>query len=77
MRLVDGDEPDVRPGEEPEEGLLHRPFGRDVENLDAAFEDHPLDDLLLPVPERAVDRRCSNTVRPEAVDLVLHQGDER
>jgi len=77
VRFVDGNEPDVRPGQEREEGLLHRPFGRDVKDADAAFEDHPLDDTLLPVAERAVDCRRRNTVCPEAVDLVLHQGDER
>ena len=77
MRLVDGDEPDVRLCDEREEGRLHGPLGGDVEDPDTAFEDHPLDNLLLPVAERAVDRRGRDAVCPETVDLVLHQGDER
>ncbi len=76
VRLIDGDEPDISPLKEREEGGLHGALRGDVENPDPAFKDHPLDDRSLPVPERTVDRRCGDAVCAQTVDLVFHEGDE-
>ena len=77
MRLVDGEEGDAaRLLEEPDEALLDGPFGGDVEDADPSCRNVTFDGFSLVPLLRRVDARRRHPALPQAVDLVLHEGDE-
>jgi hypothetical protein len=78
--LVDGDETDAcicEPFTEPTAPVTDKAFGRDVQQAAAATPDQRHRGTSLMGRLRTVDARRCHTARHEAVDLILHQRDER
>ena len=75
--LIDGQQRDVHAHDTQAEGLGGQPFGGDVEELYVAVDAVVEGDVDLAGREPRVDRHGGDVPRPEAVHLVLHQGDER
>ena len=77
VRLVDGQQRDPHPLHAQTERLGHEPFGSHVEEFDIAVDAVVEHDVDLPHRKSRMDRRRVDAEPPEAVDLVLHQGDQR
>ncbi len=76
MRLVDDETGDPRLRQAVEEAGPREPFGRHVEELEAAEPGHPERLLLVGAGERGVDVGRPDVELAETVDLVLHECDE-
>ncbi len=77
VRLVDGEEGDVDLGEKRQHALLHEALGRDVEEVERAGLQLPLDGLLLGEGQRRVEEGRLDARGFERVDLILHERDQR
>jgi hypothetical protein len=77
MRLVDGDEPHVEPGERRDHPLRHQPLGREIEQPHLARRHLAPDGDVLVTPGGGIDGLRRNTCKLQRGHLVLHQRDER
>ncbi len=75
--LVDGQQRDVHPHDAQPEGLRREALGCHVEELHVAVDAVVERDVDLARREPRVDRHGGDAAGPQAVDLILHQGDER
>ena len=75
--LVDGDEADVPRLQRPEHVLGHEAFRRQVEDLVLAAGQVPPAPPVLVRGQRRIEERRRHAELLQAVDLVLHQGDQR
>ena len=77
MRLVDGEERDLRPPQLGQEALVVEPLRRDVEQLQLP-RPHPRAHVAdLVERQRRVEPRGGDAPAGEEVDLVLHQREQR
>ena len=76
VSFVDSNQRDVQVGQEPSHLRLD-PLGRDIQELEFVLPGKLLDLLLLGLGHKAVESCSRDTAGPQALDLVLHQGDER
>ena len=77
VRLVDGEQRDLRLAELGEEALVVEALGRDVEELQAAVSQPLRDGANVGCVEARVEPRGVDALQREQVDLVLHQRDQR
>src|SRR4029077_3566124 len=78
MRFVDGDEAEAGLLKQPAERAVdHDALGRDVEQPTAIITDRRQNVVAFVRLQRAVQVGGGNAVHAQAVDLVLHQRDER
>ena len=75
--LVDGEQLHVHAHDAQPERFRSQPLGSHVEELDVAVDAVVQGDVDLPGRESGVDGHGRDAPGPQAVDLVLHQGDER
>ena len=77
MRLVDHDPPDAQLGEPAHEARAAQPLGREKKQPVIARDGPPEALALLSCLHRRIDERGRHAAIRKAVDLVLHQRDER
>ena len=77
VRLVDGEERNLRAPQRVEEALVVEALGRDVEQRERALGHRVRERARLVGRERRVEPRGLDPAAAEEIDLVLHQRDER
>ena len=75
--FVDGDELDIQLFQKGPELGQHGPLRGYIQDTEPALPGHRLDPRNLRLGQRAVDEASRDAVGAQAVNLVLHQGDER
>jgi hypothetical protein len=77
MRLVHRQQLDPRAADRVQKPLVPQPLGRHVDQIEFASGQLLQAGLLFGQRQRTVDARGADAQRGQAVDLVLHQGDQR
>ncbi len=77
VRLVDGEQRQLRAREQRQRPLLQQPLGRDIEDIEAARGDAAFERRLLAIVERRVEERGPDADLGQRLHLVLHQRDQR
>ena len=77
VRLVDGKQCNVVAREKRQRAVLQQPLRRDVQEIEIAGREAPLDFVLLAAIQRRVQKRGTDAGFLQGVDLILHQRDER
>ncbi|MGX1223775.1 hypothetical protein RKD42_005034 [Streptomyces ambofaciens] len=77
VRLVDGEEGDLAAGEQVEGGVQAQSLGRQVQQIELSGEVLGLHHAPLVEVLRGVHEPGPHAERPQGVDLVLHQRDQR
>ena len=77
VRLVDGEQRQLRAREQRQGPLLQQPLGRNVEEIEAARGDARFERRLLAIVERRIEERRLDAGLRQRLDLILHQRDQR
>ena len=77
MRLIDGEQRDLRAFQQGQEACRQQTFGCDVEQVEFAIEQLPLDLRGLAGIEAGVEEGRTHAELAQRIDLVLHQRDQR
>ncbi len=77
MGLVDSDQRDIHPHDPQAERLGGEPFGRHIEELHVAVDAIVQCNVQLPRRKARMNGDGRNAERPQTIDLIFHQGDER
>ena len=77
MRLVDGEQRDIGPAEQGEAARRQQPLGRDIEQVEIAGEQPPLDLGGFLERQRGIEHRRVDAGFEQGRDLVVHQRDQR